>query len=166
MTRVTRQPSAGSGDYWRPLALAGLGSLLLAVGGAAHLAEAAVGPSRIPITNQAKRFVFVDVGRRGRSPGDQEISWYALHNRRITPRAIGHSEMVCTFTFPPSRHCRVTYFMPKGRLVAGGDMRFRQLYQLAVLGGTGLYDNARGTLTVRRIKRRPLQERVVFKLVG
>ena len=95
-----------------------------------------------------------------------EVSWHALYNRRITPRAIGHYEMVCTYTFGLSRNCRVTFFFRRGTLVAGGALRFRQLYQLAVLGGTGLYDNARGTLTVRRIKRKPLQERVVFRLVG
>jgi hypothetical protein len=164
--RPNRDRRPGGGDYWRPIALACFGCLLLGIGGAAQIADASVGPSRIRITNQEKRFFVVDVGRRGRSPGDQEISWYSLFNKRITPRAIGHSEMVCTYTFGPSRHCRVTYFMPAGKLVAGGDMRFRQLYQLAVLGGTGLYDNARGVLTVTRIKRKPRQERVVFRLVG
>jgi hypothetical protein len=161
-----RSTSPRAGDLWRPIALAGFASLLLVAVGAAQAAEAAVGPSKIRITNQEKRFFYVDVGQRGRSPGDQEISSYALFNKRIRAKPIGHSEMVCTYTFGPSRSCRVTYFMPQGRLVAGGDMRFRQLYQLAVLGGTGLYNNARGTLTVTRIKRRPRQERVVFRLVG
>jgi hypothetical protein len=151
---------------WRPLALASFGCLLLAIGGAAQQADAITGPARINITNRETRYFVVDVGRRGRSPGDQEISWHALYNRRITPRPIGRSEMVCTYTFGAARLCRATYTLPRGKLIAGGPMRFRQVYQLAVLGGTGLFDNARGTLTVRAIKRRPRQERVLFRLVG
>ena len=152
---------------WRPLAaLVVAGCVVFALEGAAQHADAVTGPGRIRIANELKRFHRVDVGRPGRSPGDLEISWYALYNRRITPRSIGHSEMVCTYMFGISRHCRVTYFMPRGKLIAGGAMRFRQLYQLAVLGGTGLYDNARGTLTVTRVRRKPRREQVLFRLVG
>jgi hypothetical protein len=35
-----------------------------------------------------------------------------------------------------------------------------------VLGGTGLYDNARGTMTSTRIRRKPLREFLLFRLVG
>ena len=59
-----------------------------------------------------------------------------------------------------------TYFLPRGRIVVGGSLRFRQFYELAVLGGTGLYDNARGTLTVTRTHRKPVRDLVIFKLVG
>lgn len=147
-------------------ALVGAACVVLLLGGAAGRADALTGPARIGITNEEKRFYRVDNGRPGRSPGDQEISWHALYNKKITPKAIGHSEMVCTYLFGISRQCRATYFLPRGTLVAGGAMRFRQLYQLAVLGGTGLYDNARGTLTVTRLRRNPRRERVVFRLVG
>jgi hypothetical protein len=152
---------------WRPLAALGFaGCLVLSGAGAAQRAEASTGPAFIRITNQEYRFRRVDIGPRGRSPGDVEVAWYRLYNRRITPRPIGRSEMVCTYLFGSSRQCRVTYFMTKGMLVAGGPMRFRQAYRFAVLGGTGLYDNARGTLTVIRVKRKPRRERVVFRLVG
>jgi hypothetical protein len=129
-------------------------------------ADARTGPSRINVTSQEKRFHRVDVGRPGLSPGDMELSWYTLYNRRITPRPIGRYEMVCTFTFPPWRSCRVTYFFKGGTLVAGGPMRFRQLYEFAVLGGTQLYDDARGTMRVTRIDRRPRRDRVSFRLIG
>ena len=56
--------------------------------------------------------------------------------------------------------------MPKGRLVVAGELQFRQFYSLAVIGGTGLYDNARGTLSVTRMGTRPVRELVVFRLVG
>jgi hypothetical protein len=35
-----------------------------------------------------------------------------------------------------------------------------------VLGGTRLYDNARGTLTVIRTTRRPLRQILLFRLAG
>jgi hypothetical protein len=166
MRRVPDSAGRSAAGTWRPLALISAGCLLLAVGGSAQRADAILGPARIGITNKETRYFVVDIGKRGRSPGDQEISWHALYNKRIRAKPIGRSEMVCIFTFGASRQCRATYNLPKGKLVAGGPMRFRQVYQLAVLGGTGLYANARGSLTVRRIKRKPPQERVVFRLVG
>jgi hypothetical protein len=35
-----------------------------------------------------------------------------------------------------------------------------------VTGGTGLYDNARGTLNVTQTGRKPTRNQVVFRLVG
>jgi hypothetical protein len=37
---------------------------------------------------------------------------------------------------------------------------------MAVLGGTGLYDNARGTLTGTRIRVNPRGELVIVRLIG
>ena len=65
-----------------------------------------------------------------------------------------------------ARGCRGTYTLPKGKLVVGGSLLYRQFYELAVLGGTGLYDNARGTLTVTRTHRNPARHPLVFRLVG
>ena len=62
--------------------------------------------------------------------------------------------------------CRGTYFLPRGKLVVGGSLQYRQFYDLAVVGGTGLYDNARGALTVTRTGRRPVRDLVIFRLVG
>ena len=76
-----------------------------------------------------------------------EIIRHNLFNQRVTRAPIGRSEIVCTFVDSQrSRVCRGTYFLPKGKLVVGGSLLYRQFYDLAVLGGTGLFDNARGTL--------------------
>jgi hypothetical protein len=148
--------------------------ILAAVGVAVHVvaalavvrSPAATGPAQIRITNTEVRSAFVDVGSRGRSVGDLDVYTGALYNRRITGSSIGRSELVCTTTFSGVRSCRGTYSLPRGKLVVGGTLRFRELYQLAVLGGTGLYDNARGSLTVTRIARSPRRELVVFRLTG
>ena len=127
---------------------------------------ASTGPGTIRITDRQTSFERVDVGKRGRSPGDREIENALVYNRRITPRALGHIEFVCTFTVGLNRNCRGTLFMPRGKIVVGGTMRYRQFYELAVLGGTGIYDNARGTMTVTRTARRPPRHILFFRLVG
>jgi hypothetical protein len=129
--------------------------------------EAATGPATIRITNVQDTVVRVDVGTRGKSPGDTEIIRQRLYNTRVTTRSIGRSELICTFVDRRrSRVCRGTYFLPKGRIVVGGSLLYRQFYELAVLGGTGLFDNARGSLVVTRMAVRPVRDRMVFRLVG
>ena len=150
------------------IVLAGLvaGALVL---GAASLGEGAAqvtGPAQIPISGTQTGYNRVDLGARGPSAGDMEIIRQALYNRRVTSRAIGRGELVCTFTMRNSRVCRGTYFLPRGRLVVGGSIVFRSVYELAVLGGTGLYDNARGSLTATRTSKSPRREFLLFRLVG
>ena len=125
-----------------------------------------IGPSVIRITNRENTYQRVDLGRRGVSAGDIEVIRQSLYNRRVTSKSIGHSDLVCTFVDSRSRSCRGTYFLPRGKLVVGGSLRYRQFYELAVLGGTGLYNNARGTLTVTRRAVGPTRDIVLFRLVG
>ena len=127
---------------------------------------AATGPATIRITSRETSRVRVDLGRTGRGLGDMEIVRQNLFNKRIRTKPIGHSEFVCTFTTATTRACTATMFLPKGRLVAGGSIQYNDLYELAVLGGTRLYDNARGTLTVIRTTRRPRRHILVFRLSG
>jgi len=128
--------------------------------------EAGTGPAKITITDRELAVTRVNVGPAGTSPGDLEVVRVRLLERG-TLATIGHAELVCTFVDDRrSRVCRGTYVMPKGTLVVGGSLLYRQFYELAVLGGTGLFDNARGTLTVTRTARRPVRNLVVFRLVG
>lgn len=138
----------------------------LAAGWNAWSSSAGTGAARIRVTDSETSFVRVDVGRPGRTPGDTEISTQLIYNRRITQKPIGHAEFVCTYTRWIFRSCRGTIFLPRGKLVVGGSLRYRQFFELAVLGGTGLYDNARGTLTVTQIRRSPRAELLLFRLVG
>jgi hypothetical protein len=133
---------------------------------AAVPATTATGPASIRVTDQQTRLVRVDVGRRGRSPGDMEIVTARVFNRRVRARAIGHWELVCTFTIGVRRVCHGQIFLPKGKIVIGGSIRFRELYELAVLGGTGLFNNARGTLTVTRVHLQPRRQFLFVRLSG
>ena len=131
------------------------------------ISEASTGPGTIRITNREIKVTRVDIGRPGTSPGDVEVLRQLLYNRRLTARSIGRAELVCTFVDSRrARHCRGTYVLPRGKLIVGGSLAYRQFYSLAVIGGTGLYDNARGTLTITRTARKPVRDLVIFRLVG
>ena len=144
--------------------LMGLGAGLLLAVPVGQSSDNAIGPIRI--TNREDAYDRVDIGKRGTSPGDMEIIKQTLFNRRVTSKPIGHADLVCTFVDKQARSCRGTYFLPRGRLVVGGSILYRQFYELAVLGGTGFYNNAHGTLTVTRTATEPTREIVLFRLVG
>jgi hypothetical protein len=128
--------------------------------------SAGTGPGKIRLTSREISRTRVDVGRPGRGVGDTEIVRTNLFNLRLKDQPIGHSEFVCTFTTRFARACTVTIFMPRGRLIVGGSIRYQDIYELAVLGGTRLYDDARGTLTVIRTTRRPRRHIMLFRLSG
>jgi hypothetical protein len=124
------------------------------------------GPSVVRITSIEVQHKRVDVAPHGLSAGDTDISRALLYNRRITKKAIGHGEIVCTFTGGPSRVCSGSFVLPRGRIVVGGAILYRQLYQLAVLGGTDLYDGAHGTLTVTSVAKKPPKDVLLFRLAA
>jgi hypothetical protein len=140
--------------------LAGLALFVMAVAPAAQALER---NGTIRITTREVAHRVLDQGRRGRGPGDLEISRTLLYNKGLTPRAIGHGEIVCTFTGRRSRVCNGTYFLPRGKIVVAGALVYRQFYEFAVLGGTGLYNNVQGSLTVTTT--RPRRDILTFRLV-
>ncbi len=142
--------------------LAGLALVVMAVAPAAQALER---NGTIRITTREVAHRVMDQGRPGRGPGDLEISRTLLYNKGLTPRAIGHAEIVCTFTGRRSRVCNGTYFLPRGKIVVAGALVYRQFYELAVLGGTGLYNNVQGSLTVTTTKPRPRRDILTFRLV-
>jgi len=144
-----------------------IAGVLAAVAAGDSTLRAGTGAAQIRIVDRIVDVESVDVGRRGKSPGDMEIVRARLFDRRVRTRQLGRSELVCTYVDSGrNRVCRGTYFLPRGKLVVGGSLRFFQFYDMAVVGGTGLYDNARGTLTITRASRSPVRNVVLFKLVG
>jgi hypothetical protein len=133
---------------------------------AAMASEAETGPALIRITSKQTKYVRIDAGKPGTSSGDTEIVRTQLFNFRITRKPIGRSELVCTLTFGTARACRATFFLPQGKLVVAGGIPNREIYELAIVGGTGLYNNARGTFTATRTARGPRREFLIFRLAG
>jgi hypothetical protein len=96
-----------------------------------------------------------------------EIIKQRLYNPSVSPSPIGNSSLVCTFVDARTRNCTGTYALPKGNIVVAGAISSRLLYEIAIVGGTGLFDNARGTLTVTSTDLRPRRREVlVFRLTG
>src|SRR5262249_11925358 len=105
-------------------------------------------------------------GDRGLGAGDLEIIWQALYNRRFSSKPIGHAYILCTLLSKSARMCNGTYSLPKGTIVTNGAIGTRLIYEVAVVGGTGLYDNARGALVVTATALEPRREILVFRLAG
>jgi hypothetical protein len=147
------------------LAVAAVGAGLLAGVVALPGARALEGPGTIRITDSEMRHAYVDVGKAGRSPGDVDVYTQLLFNKRIQEKAIGRATMVCTAVGSSGQSCAATYVLPQGKIVVQGVIGTRLIYDLAVIGGTGLYDNVRGSLTVTSLRRKPSRELLVFRLV-
>jgi hypothetical protein len=130
------------------------------------LAGAGTGPAQISITDRQTKDVVVDQGVHGPSPGDLEIIHQSLYNRRVTPKPIGTADILCTTLVAKRRMCSGTYSLPKGTIVTSGAIGSRLLYELAIVGGTELYDNARGSLVVTTTSLNPRREVLVFRLSG
>jgi hypothetical protein len=132
----------------------------------ASSALASTGPGTIRITNVERSFKGVDEGPRGRGAGDLEIITQSLYNRRVTSKPIGHATILCTLLSRDTRSCTATYVLPKGTIVTSGVIGSRLIYELAIVGGTELYDNARGSLVVTTTALKPRRQVLVFRLAG
>lgn len=143
----------------------GVLGVTLVAGASSHDSAALTKPGTIRVTTRGIERQFVDRGPQGRGPGDLLVTRQLLYNRGITPKAIGHSDLVCTYTSSYARQCTGTFTLPKGNIVVAGTITFRQFYELAVIGGTRLYDNVRGSLTVTLLGRKPQRELLLFRLV-
>jgi hypothetical protein len=129
-------------------------------------AQALDRPGVVTVTAVGSRHTHVDLGPKGKSVGDQDQYSSLVYNKRVTPTAIGRGSMLCTTVSSSNQSCSATYFLPKGEIVVQGVIGSRLIYALPVVGGTGLYDNVRGTLTVTSLRRAPsVRELLVFRLV-
>jgi len=121
-------------------------------------------PGAIRITDSETSHVYVDMGKSGKNAGDLDVYGFVLFNKRITTKAIGHAKMTCTAVGGTGQSCTGAYILPQGEIVAAGVITSRLIYELAVIGGTGLYNNVRGSLTVTSLERKPTKELLVFRL--
>jgi Zn-dependent M28 family amino/carboxypeptidase len=129
-------------------------------------AQGATGPAQIRITDVQSSYTYVPSANGGR-PGSVEIIRQRLYNPTLSQASIGKASLLCTYLDARARSCTGTYALPKGNLVVAGAIQSRLLYEIAVVGGTGLYDNARGSVTVTSTDLRPRRREVlVFRLTG
>ncbi len=132
-----------------------LGFALLA-GSVTRGSPALNGPGTIRITSLDTQVSLDNRGAPSRGTGDILLIRQLLFNKGIRKQAIGHADMVCTYTGSRSRQCNGTYFLPRGTIVVSG---------LAIIGGTNLYENVRGSMTATRYTRGPRREILIFRLI-
>ncbi len=145
--------------------VAAAAALALAAATTASGSVELTGPGTVRIADIQVKHIHVDVGSRARGAGDVDIYRQLLFNLRITAKPIGHADVVCIDTGSDSSSCTGTYFLPKGKIMVGGVIGSRLIYELAVLGGTGFYANVRGTLTATSLSQRPPKEFLLFRLI-
>ena len=136
----------------------------LITGSVTQGSPALTAPGTIRITSLDVKVSLLNRGSRSRGTGDVLLIRQLLFNKGIRKAAIGHADLVCTYTGPKARQCNGTYTLPKGTLVVAGSIRFRSFFRLAVVGGTEIYDNVRGSLTATKYTKRPRREILIFRL--
>jgi hypothetical protein len=134
--------------------VAATGGLWTATRGAAS-----TGPATIRVTDRQTSYQ-----RYGDGSGSREIVRGALYSSQ--GHLIGSETIVCTYLGRTARMCQMSFTLPRGTIVAAGQLSSRLLYQVAIVGGTGLYDNARGTLTSTSLGLRPRRDVLLFRLAG
>src|SRR5689334_5366429 len=132
---------------------------------AAVSAGGATGAGEIRITD-VESLHTITRAHTGARAGTVETLAQRLYNPRLSAKPIGRGVVVCTWVDSRDRSCVATYVLPKGSIVAAGALQTRLLYELPIVGGTGIYDDARGSLTVTASHFKPRHEVLVFRLVG
>ena len=141
-----------------------LAALALATGSITSGSSELTGPGTIKLTTRQISMSFNDTGAPGRGPGDVALIRELLYNKGIRRAPIGHSEMVCTYTGRRWQQCSGTYFLPRGKIVVAGSLRYREFFKLAVIGGTDLYDNVRGSVSATMYSRNPRRSILILRL--
>ena len=146
------------------LVIGSLAALALATGSVSLGSSGLTGPGTIKLTTRQISMSFNDTGPRGRGPGDVALIRELLYNKGIRKAPIGHSEMVCTYTGRRWQQCSGTYFLPRGKIVVAGSLRYREFFKVAVIGGTDLYDNVNGSVSATMYSRNPRRSILIFRL--
>jgi hypothetical protein len=98
--------------------------------------------------------------------GGGQVARLRLYGSKSTTQPIGHAVLTCMSVGLGEQTCFGSYVLPRGTLETSGVLRKRLLYTQAIVGGTGLFDNARGTLTVIAKSVTPRREVLLFRLTG
>jgi hypothetical protein len=138
---------------------------LVAAGSAAFASDRSVestGKAVVRLTDRQVRLTHFG----GDATGSGDIARMTLFGSSSTSRPIGHGVIACMDVGSGEQTCQGSYVLPKGTLETSGILRSRLFYTQAIVGGTGLFDDARGTLTVTAKNLSPRREILLFRLTG
>ncbi len=122
------------------LALAILGGTFASASGTQALSYVAV--------ENPKSEVYVDVGKKGDSPGD---SVYFSERLLENGTQVGRTEITCTFYSERAGRCMGTLKLRGGTIEAGGSDLSGKSFAVAILGGTGTYAGAEGAVRITEL---------------
>jgi hypothetical protein len=122
----------------------------------------ATGPAVVRLTDRQVS----DGGGPAGPTGSVEVVRVSLFGSKSKSRPIGRGILTCVRLGETELSCNGSYVLPRGSIETAGFVQSRLLYTQAVVGGTGLYDNARGTLTVTATRVKPRRELLLFRLTG
>jgi hypothetical protein len=103
------------------------------------------------LISKQKSLQLIDIGKKGPSPGDQVIETTAdfQHGRRVAREALN-----CVAIAVTARGfdvlCHGAFVFGDGQVEFQGETNFHTPFTVAVIGGTGAYQNVGGQLTVER----------------
>jgi hypothetical protein len=94
----------------------------------------------------------VDNAPKGKKPGRGDVILFAnpVFDRHGTQ--VGTDHGMCTVLDAGRSQCDTTLVLPKGDVVTHGLENARTSFDVAVIGGTGAYAGAKGTMTARPLK--------------
>jgi hypothetical protein len=122
------------------LGLAALGGTLASASGTQSLSYIAV--------ENPKSEVYVDVGKKGDSPGD---SVYFSERLLENGRKVGRTEITCSFYTQNAGRCFGTLVLGGGTIEAGGTDLSGKSFAVAILGGTGRFAGASGAVRITEL---------------
>jgi allene oxide cyclase len=134
----------------RRLVLGAVGGLagVLAVGIAIATASSpqVTSPQTIHVIEEPIKLTFTDLGKKGPSQGDTFVATNVLHEPGDRSKVLGHEDDTCTLVAVKAFRfsCTGTAFFKGGSLMAQGPFALGRSNVLAVTGGTGKFQNARG----------------------
>ena len=126
-------------------------TLLAAIAVAAMLAAVgtAANGSTFDIVMPKTKSTYVDTGKKGYSPGDYFLATGPVLDK-VGGKRIGGLAGVWTLVSPAADTTSMTIRLPHGNVYVDGQIRHAAKQSvLSVRGGTGAYQDARGTATFR-----------------
>ena len=139
---------------FRKVSIVGLAGVLVLVGGGLTVALAGnniTSPETLVLTETSLKGRFVDVGKQGFGPGDSFIFVDSLTDPADGSR-VGTVRGQCTIQIGDWQNCQVGGFLNgRGEIFVSGVTKSTDqpmAIDLAITGGTGEFDNARGSVHV------------------
>ena len=130
-----------------------LGALVLAGSGItmAFASSNITEPETLVLNDKTTKEGYVDAGKPGDSVGDTYLFVDSLTDP-ADGSAMGKAHGSCTFELHEWAYCEAgAVIMDRGQIVVAGFVKFSDgpsTFDLAVVGGTGEFDNVRGSLEV------------------